>query len=80
MGYSGGRGGVPFPRALQRRSCYHSAQRGVVRTGGGRLQLTVAGMASRWPSVMTWPCKVMRKQFEGVAGPLRGLGTLAVWE
>jgi hypothetical protein len=37
--------------------------------GGGRLQLTVAGMAPRRPSVMTWPCKVTGKHFEGVAGP-----------
>jgi hypothetical protein len=29
----------------------------------------VAGMASRRSSVMTWPCKFMRKWFEGVAGP-----------
>jgi hypothetical protein len=48
--------------------------------GGGRLQLTVAGMASHRPSVMTWHCKVTGKRFEGVAGPLRGLGTLAVRE
>jgi hypothetical protein len=48
--------------------------------GGGRLQLIVAGMAPRRPSVTTWPCKVTRKHFEGVAGPLRGLGTLAVRE
>jgi hypothetical protein len=37
--------------------------------GGGRLQLTVAGMAPRRPSVMTWSCKVTGKHFEGVAGP-----------
>jgi hypothetical protein len=48
--------------------------------GGGRLQFTVAGMVPRWPSVTTWPCKVTGKHFEGVAGPLRGLGTLAVRE
>jgi hypothetical protein len=36
---------------------------------GGRLQLTVAGMAPRRPSVLTWPCKVTGKHFEGVAGP-----------
>jgi hypothetical protein len=29
----------------------------------------VAGMASRRPSVTTWPCKFTRKWFEGVAGP-----------
>jgi hypothetical protein len=37
--------------------------------GGGRLPLTVAGMAPRRPSVTTWPCKVTGKHFEGVAGP-----------
>jgi hypothetical protein len=37
--------------------------------GGGRLQLTVAGMVPRRPSVMTRPCKVTGKHFEGVAGP-----------
>jgi hypothetical protein len=37
--------------------------------GGSRLQLTVAGMVPRRPSVTTWPCKVTRKQFEGVADP-----------
>jgi hypothetical protein len=37
--------------------------------GGVRLQLTVAGMASRRPSVTTWPCKTTGKHFEGVAGP-----------
>jgi hypothetical protein len=48
--------------------------------GGGRLQLTVAGMAPRRPSVMIWSCMITGKHFEGVAGPLRGLGTLAVRE
>jgi hypothetical protein len=48
--------------------------------GGGRLQLIVAGMAPRRPSVLTLPCEVMGKHIEGVAGPLRGLGTLAVLE
>jgi hypothetical protein len=38
--------------------------------GGGRLQFTVAGMAPRRPSVMTRPCKVTGKHFEGVAAPL----------
>jgi hypothetical protein len=37
--------------------------------GGGHLQLIVAEMAPRRPSVMTWPCKVTGKHFEGVAGP-----------
>jgi hypothetical protein len=37
--------------------------------GGGRLPSTVAGMAPRRPSIMTWPCKVTGKHFEGVAGP-----------
>jgi hypothetical protein len=36
---------------------------------GGRTGPTVAGMASRRPSVTTWPCKFTRKWFEGVAGP-----------
>jgi hypothetical protein len=48
--------------------------------GGGRTGPTVAGMASRQPSVMTWPCKFTRKWFEGVAGPLRGRVALAVRE
>jgi hypothetical protein len=48
--------------------------------GGGRLQLIVAGMAPRRPSVLTWPCKVTGKHFEGVVGPLRGLDTLAIRE
>jgi hypothetical protein len=68
-GHSGRRGGAPFSHASQRRSCYHSARRGVVRAWGGRLQLTVPGMAPRRPSVLTWPCKVTGKHFEGVAGP-----------
>jgi hypothetical protein len=29
----------------------------------------MAGMASRRPNGMTWPCKFTRKQFEGVASP-----------
>jgi hypothetical protein len=29
----------------------------------------VAGMASLRPSIMTWPCKITGKWFEGVAGP-----------
>jgi hypothetical protein len=33
---------------------------------------------SRRPDVTAWPCVVTEKAFEGVAGPLRGLGTLAV--
>jgi hypothetical protein len=37
--------------------------------GGGRLQLTVAGMAPRRPIVTTWPCKVTGKHSEGAAGP-----------
>jgi hypothetical protein len=37
--------------------------------GGGRLPLTVAGMAPRRPSITTWPCKVTGEHFEGVAGP-----------
>jgi hypothetical protein len=37
--------------------------------GGGRLQLTVVGMAPLRPSVTIWPCKVTGKHFEGVAGP-----------
>jgi hypothetical protein len=37
--------------------------------GGGRLQLTVTEMAPRRPSVLTWPCEVTGKHFEGVAGP-----------
>jgi hypothetical protein len=48
--------------------------------GGGCLQLTVAGMAPRWPSVLTWPCKVTGKHFEGWPAPLRGFGMLAVRE
>jgi hypothetical protein len=40
--------------------------------GGGRLQLTVAGMVPRRPSVLAWPCKVTGKHFEGVAGPPSG--------
>jgi hypothetical protein len=52
----------------------------VCTRGGGRLQLTVAGMAPRRPSVTTWPCKVTGKHFEGWPAPLRGLGTLAVRE
>jgi hypothetical protein len=47
---------------------------------GGRLQLTVAGMAPRRPSIMTWSCKITGKHFEGVVGPLRGLSTLVVRE
>jgi hypothetical protein len=35
---------------------------------------------TRRNSVMTWPCKFSRKWFEGVAGPLRGRGVLAVRE
>jgi hypothetical protein len=38
-------------------------------TRGGRLPLTVAGMAPRRPSITTWPCKVTGKHFEGVAAP-----------
>jgi hypothetical protein len=67
--YSGRRGGVPFPRASQCWSCYHSARRGVVRRGAAACNLTVAGMAPRRPSVTTWPCKVTGKRLEGVAGP-----------
>jgi hypothetical protein len=37
--------------------------------GGGRLPLTVVGMAPRRPSITTQPCKVMGKQIEGAAGP-----------
>jgi hypothetical protein len=33
---------------------------------------------SCWTNVMAWPCIVMEKAFEGTAGPLRGLGALAV--
>jgi hypothetical protein len=33
---------------------------------------------SRRPDVTVWPCVITEKTFEGVAGPLRGLGMLAV--
>jgi hypothetical protein len=33
---------------------------------------------SRRPDVTAWPCIVTKKAFEGAAGPLRGLGALAV--
>jgi hypothetical protein len=40
----------------------------VLYARGGRLQLIVAGMASRRPSILTWPCEVTGKHIEGVAG------------
>jgi hypothetical protein len=49
-------------------------------SGGGRLQLTVAGMAPRRPSILTWPCKVTESISRVWPAPLRGLGTLAVRE
>jgi hypothetical protein len=33
---------------------------------------------SRRPDVTAWPCIITEKTFEGAAGPLRGLGVLAV--
>jgi hypothetical protein len=33
---------------------------------------------SRRPDVAAWPCVITEKTFEGAAGPLRGLGVLAV--
>jgi hypothetical protein len=33
---------------------------------------------SRRPDVTAWPCVITEKAFEGAAGPLRGLGALAV--
>jgi membrane-associated protease RseP (regulator of RpoE activity) len=33
---------------------------------------------SRRPDVTAWPCVITEKVFEGAAGPLRGLGALAV--
>jgi hypothetical protein len=33
---------------------------------------------SHRPNVTVWPCIVTKKAFEGAAGPLRGLGALAV--
>jgi hypothetical protein len=33
---------------------------------------------SHRPNVTAWPCVVTEKVFEGAAGPLRGLGALAV--
>jgi hypothetical protein len=55
--------------------------------GGGRLPLTVAGMAPRRPSITTWPCKVTGKYFEDAAGPhsrarrvsRTGVGGAASW-
>jgi hypothetical protein len=51
-----------------------------VRAGAAAMLSTVAGMASHRPSASTYPCKVTRKQIEGAAGPLRGLGALAIPE
>jgi hypothetical protein len=52
-GCSGRHGGVPFSHASQRRSCYHSARRGVVRAGAAAMSLTVAGMVPRRPNITT---------------------------
>jgi hypothetical protein len=68
-GYSSRHDGVPFPHAPQRRSCYHSVRRGIVRAGAAAMPLTVAGMASRRPNASTYPCKVTGKQIKGAAGP-----------
>jgi hypothetical protein len=52
-GCSGRHGGVLFPHASQRRSCYHNTRRGVVRAGAAAMPLTVAGMAPRRPNIST---------------------------
>jgi hypothetical protein len=52
-GYSGSRGGVPFPHASQRRSLLSQCPTWGCTRGGGRLLLAVAGMAPRRPSITT---------------------------
>jgi hypothetical protein len=51
-GYSGRRGGVPSPRAQQRRSCCGSARRGAVGAGTAAQDQQWRGWRSRRPDVM----------------------------
>jgi hypothetical protein len=67
-GYSGRRGGVPS-RAPYSTGVVAIVPGMALRARGGRTGPTVAGMVSRQPTVMIWPCKFTRKHFEGAAGP-----------
>jgi hypothetical protein len=79
-GCSGRHGGVPFRRASQRRSCYHSARCGVVRTRAAACSQQwqgwrPAGLASR-PGL----ARSQESSSRVRPAPLRGLGTLAIQE
>jgi hypothetical protein len=76
--HSGGRG-ASCPRALQHhRGCRHSARVALQWRGWPHRVDSDGKDRSRRPDVTAWPCVVTEKVFESTAGPLRGLGALAV--
>jgi hypothetical protein len=70
----------PFPARLTVPEWSQQCLAWCCEHGGGRTGPTVAVMASRRPTVMIWPCRFMRKRFEGAAGPPSRAGALAVRE
>jgi hypothetical protein len=59
----------PVPACLTAPEWLQQRQAWGCKYGGDRTGSTVAGLASRRHSVTTWPCKITRKRFEGMAGP-----------
>jgi hypothetical protein len=79
-GYSGRRGGVPSPRAQQRRSCCSSARRGAAGTGAAAQDPQWRGWRSAGLTSWFDPADSREKGSRVQPAPLRGRGALAVQE
>jgi hypothetical protein len=79
-GYSGRRGGVPSPRAQQRRSCCSSALRGAAGTGAATQDQQWRGCAPAGLASWFDPADSRGKGSRVQPPPLRGRGELAVRE
>jgi hypothetical protein len=79
-GYSGRRGGVPSPRARQRRSGYNSARRGAAGTGAAVQDQQWRGWRSAGLTSWLVPADSRESGSRMWPAPLRGRGALAVRE
>jgi hypothetical protein len=79
-GYSGRRGGAPFPHASQRRSGYNSARRGVARAGAAVQDQQWRGWRPAGLVSRPGPARSRESGSRVWPPPLRGRGALAVRE
>jgi hypothetical protein len=80
MGYSGRRGGVPFPHASRRRSGCNSARRGAASTGAAAQDQQLRGWRPAGLASRPGPASSRESSSRVWPAPLRGRGALAIRE